>query len=224
MIDEIRIIDRVYSDPEAVRAHALEQPFEKSGNYPGNRTAPVVGADSELLKTTLEAWLGHSISYWPQEENSCYQLCLDGSQTWVHHDETQWGAVLFLTPDAIVERVEEDMEERHGIGFYRRWVLDGPTPLDSDWIFDGHDSPDWNLVQTSPDDWETVVEVSGMFNRLVAFRGNYYHRSLIAGFGDTPETGRLTQVFFWDSEDQPPINPGKQTHPAKARRRKKKRR
>jgi len=33
---------------------------------------------------------------------------------------------------------------------------------------------------------------------LVLYRGDLFHRSLISGFGDDVDTGRLTQVFFFD--------------------------
>ncbi len=195
MIDEIRIIDRVYLDPDSVREYALAQPFESQGNFPGYRTAPASAADRELLKTTLEAWLTQTITHWPQKENTCYQLCLEGDQTWVHHDKTEWAGVLFLTPDDVARRAEEEHGQRHGIGFYRKRGTENSAA--SDWIYDGEGTVDWNQ-DSAPEDWETIVEVSGLYNRLVAFRAGYYHRSLLPGFGDAPETGRLTQVFFWN--------------------------
>ena len=43
------------------------------------------------------------------------------------------------------------------------------------------------------------IAVGNVYNRLVAYRGNMlYHRSIVPGFGDSVETGRLTQVFFFD--------------------------
>ena len=43
------------------------------------------------------------------------------------------------------------------------------------------------------------VAVGNMYNRLVAYRGKMmYHRSIVPGFGDSLETGRLTQVLFFD--------------------------
>lgn len=38
------------------------------------------------------------------------------------------------------------------------------------------------------------------YNRLVLYRGNkLHHRSMISGFGDSIENGRLTQVFFFNT-------------------------
>tara|TARA_B100001250_G_C19533828_1_gene671631 strand:- start:211 stop:708 length:498 start_codon:yes stop_codon:yes gene_type:complete len=53
-------------------------------------------------------------------------------------------------------------------------------------------------IYESPDS-DMNVAVGNMYNRLVAYRGKMmYHRSIVPGFGDSLETGRLTQVFFFD--------------------------
>ena len=49
-------------------------------------------------------------------------------------------------------------------------------------------------------DFELVDAVANVYNRLILYRGDAYHRSLLSGFGNTLETGRLTQVFFFDLE------------------------
>jgi hypothetical protein len=41
--------------------------------------------------------------------------------------------------------------------------------------------------------------MGNVYNRLILYRGTLYHRSMIPGFGDSVETGRLTQVFFFDT-------------------------
>lgn len=51
------------------------------------------------------------------------------------------------------------------------------------------------------DSYDNLITMIGnVYNRLVLYRGNLFHRSIIPGFGDTIETGRLTQVFFFDEE------------------------
>ena len=43
------------------------------------------------------------------------------------------------------------------------------------------------------------IGVGNVYNRLVAYRGKVlYHRSILPGFGNTLETSRLTQTFFFD--------------------------
>ena len=36
---------------------------------------------------------------------------------------------------------------------------------------------------------------------FININGDLLHRSIVPGFGDTPETGRLTQVFFFDHDE-----------------------
>jgi hypothetical protein len=45
-----------------------------------------------------------------------------------------------------------------------------------------------------------VTTIGNIYNRLVLYKGNINHSSMIPGFGNSPETGRLTQVFFFNAE------------------------
>ena len=48
-------------------------------------------------------------------------------------------------------------------------------------------------------DHDMNIAVGNIYNRLVAYRGKVlYHRSILPGFGNTLETSRLTQTFFFD--------------------------
>jgi len=49
------------------------------------------------------------------------------------------------------------------------------------------------------EDKKLVTMIGNVYNRLVLYRGTLYHRSMIPGFGDSVNTGRLTQVFFFDT-------------------------
>ena len=53
-------------------------------------------------------------------------------------------------------------------------------------------------IYESPDT-DMNIGVGNIYNRLVAYRGKVlYHRSILPGFGNTLETSRLTQTFFFD--------------------------
>ena len=53
-------------------------------------------------------------------------------------------------------------------------------------------------IWESPDA-DMNIGVGNVYNRLVAYRGKVlYHRSILPGFGNTLETSRLTQTFFFD--------------------------
>ena len=47
--------------------------------------------------------------------------------------------------------------------------------------------------------WELVNEVHNIYNRLILFRSDQWHAPMNY-FGCDNETGRLTQVFFFTTE------------------------
>lgn len=52
-------------------------------------------------------------------------------------------------------------------------------------------------------EFELQDAIANIYNRLILYRGDMLHSSLLPGFGNTPETGRLTQVFFFNTNKQP---------------------
>lgn len=48
--------------------------------------------------------------------------------------------------------------------------------------------------------WVLVTAMGNVYNRLVIYKGNLYHQSMMSGFGNSVDTGRLTQVFFFEVE------------------------
>ena len=47
--------------------------------------------------------------------------------------------------------------------------------------------------------WQKVDTVGNVFNRLILFNSNRFHMSMDY-FGDSKETGRLFQLFFFSTE------------------------
>jgi hypothetical protein len=191
MIDQMIVLDDFYNDPDQVRNFALSQEFKVEGNYPGLRTDPATPEHSMYLKSFFEDSVLHrKITYWNTEDhNTCFQYTVEGNTTWVHHDETHWAGVVYLTPNAPIG---------YGTSIYSHKETD---------IYQ------WDSIKDSESDfnhtagllgdldkWEPELIVGNRYNRLVLYRGSLYHRSTIPGFGNCPETGRLFQVFFFDTE------------------------
>jgi hypothetical protein len=59
------------------------------------------------------------------------------------------------------------------------------------------------FTETKPGEFELQDAIANKYNRLVLYRGDLLHRSLLSGFGNSVETGRLTQVFFFDIDGDP---------------------
>lgn len=48
-------------------------------------------------------------------------------------------------------------------------------------------------------DWKLITGIGNIYNRLALYRGTHFHRSIVPGFGTNKETGRLTQLFFFNT-------------------------
>lgn len=189
---KLYLIDNFLENPDQTREMALEMRYDFIADYPGMRSNGLNAEDSLIFKNKFEKILNVRITRWDmfdgnksQHMNTCYQLCLLNEKTWVHHDYTDWAAVLYLTPNA-------DMDS--GTGFFRH-IKTGAT----EWK---KNDPTTDLNKTESmykmDEWEIVAEVKNIYNRLILYKANQYHRSMKPGFGNNYLNGRLTQVFFFD--------------------------
>ncbi len=97
------ITDDFYQNPDEVRAFALAQPFEVSGNYPGFRTKPWLPDDLKESMQWIIQHAGGKITHWFEDSGytGAFQICTAKDRTWIHADSfNTWAAVCYLTPDA----------------------------------------------------------------------------------------------------------------------------
>ena len=55
----------------------------------------------------------------------------------------------------------------------------------------------WKDCQSN-NSWQLVDKIGNVFNRLVLYRGDLFHKPL-KSFGNDLQSGRLVQVFFFDT-------------------------
>jgi hypothetical protein len=191
MNNDIIVINNFYDDPYKIREYALSLRYPVISEIPGQRS---MGVDDELnleLKSKFENILGKSLSQWQpfrkmgQLENTCFQSINEGETNWVHHDGTDWAAVLYLTPDA-------DPDSGTGLFTHIETGISQFDPTNPTTDLNNHED------RFNDKKWRLNLEIKNQFNRLVLYRGTYYHRSMIAGFGNNYINGRLTQVFFFN--------------------------
>jgi hypothetical protein len=178
------VTDDFYQDPDSVRAYALSQPFEVSGNYPGTRTKPWLPDELKQSIQYIVQNAGGKITHWFEGTGytGAFQICTAKDRTWIHADSFNgWAAVCYLTPDAPLSS---------GTALYR-WKetkedmrTDNTAPY-----YDGYDYTKWEMTDY----------VANKYNRIVLYRGNLYHASLDY-FGSDKENGRLFQTFFFNTE------------------------
>ena len=182
MLDGLYIFEDFYENPDQIRDYALTLVFNVKGNYPGLRTEAYYEEHRSYLKKFFEEnVLKQKINYWPGGYNTAFQYTTKEDTTWIHHDDTTWAGILYLTPDAPVES---------GTSFHRHKDTG---------IFCWDRTEDTDLKTNKKKEWEEIAFVGNIYNRLIVYRGGYYHRSKVAGFGTDKSDGRLFQTFFFDT-------------------------
>lgn len=187
------IIDNFYSNPDEVREFALAQDYSVTGNFPGARTEPFL---NDSVKEYIEKHivpLHGKITWLNTEYTGAFQYTTARNRSWIHADENnKWAGVLYLTPNAPLTG---------GTGLFRHkatGLSEIPRNLDGsinqeliDKIYD--DSQDMTK-------WEMTDFVGNVYNRLVIYKGDFFHSSLDY-FGKDLYDGRLFQTFFFDTEN-----------------------
>jgi hypothetical protein len=100
----------------------------------------------------------------------------------------------------------------------KEWVQDSfrfqlCTTTDSTWVH--KDTSEWAavlyLTPCAPleagtglyigdeSNWMLETAIGNVYNRLALYRGTLPHQSILPGFGNSKDTARLTQVFFFNT-------------------------
>ena len=189
------IVDDFYNNVDEVRKFALSQPFDVKGNYPGVRTGCLINDSTrENIQKIVEPHGGKIVDWLESDEyTGSFQMATSRERTWVHSDNVNnsyvhdspnyWGGVLYLNPDAPLEG---------GTSFYRSKVNKSIYNHNYDHLASDVYSQDMTK-------WDIATEVKNIYNRLILFCGDQWHSSSTY-FGHDNETGRLTQVFFFNTE------------------------
>jgi len=195
----VTIVDNFYEDPYSIREYALRQQFTKcpTGHWPGIRSNSLHNLnnrmDQEFIQRVLYLFFDLQKDVLSANFDINFQL-IDQSyeEGWVHRDDsTTFAGVVYLTPDAPVDcgtslysRIGPDdkgfdMTEKHK--FYNK------EPIDITNYRKVRDTHNGQFIKT--------LDIGNVFNRLVVYPGNLYHRES-KFFGSSTNNSRLTQVFF----------------------------
>lgn len=179
-VPTILVIDDFLKDPYEYRKFALSQEFHVKGNYPGLRTESF---RTDEIKSFFEKILNARISYWPDGYNGSFQVVTEKQRTWWHRDKTDYSTLLYLSPNA-------PASAGTSIYVHKKLGISLETPETAKELSDD---------SNNHEAWELVDKIGYKFNRLVLFCGRYTHRA-DGYFGSCKDTGRLTQVFFYDAQ------------------------
>lgn len=176
--NNVVIMDNVLNNPDNLREFALLQQFDVTGNYPGVRTKSFA---DDNHKAFFEKALGMTITYWPDGYNGSFQLITEDKKTWIHRDKTDYSAILYLTPDHLVKG-------------------DCGTTIYKNLLTNSTDEDELNKYTYDEKAWEIQDKIGYKYNRLVIFSGKRLSHMASGYCGNTPETGRLIQIFFFDAK------------------------
>ena len=183
------IIDNFLDDPDRIRIDALSLGFDRiRESVPGVRSSSALVGDHQTeVETKIKTILGGEIVWDWTQASFKFQSCQEGTETWIHRDspekhQGEWSGILYLNPNP---------NHDSGTACY----------LSKEICYQYHLSR--NAPESSPEDYEQypVIDMGAgnVYNRLVLYRGKYLdHSSIKPGFGETLETSRLTQTFWFD--------------------------
>jgi hypothetical protein len=192
-------IDNIYDDPYSVRDHALTceyLPNNTSHSHPyGN--APFPGKMSKeffyqsMIDLKVSKLLGKNAIQLRSENSAKFRISKaeDLSRNIVHVDSTDstvYAGVLYLnTPEQTTGGIPGTILYKHKSGLN---IVNDQKQYNEIILKD----QDKDLSYWTP---ELISYIT--WNRLIVYPANYFH-GIGPTFGDTDDTARLVQVFFWE--------------------------
>lgn len=176
------VVDNFYSNPDEIRNFALNQvQYEQDLRwYKGLRSKTWHRPFG--IKEAFESIIGEKINHFEGAYNGVFQLMYSSDPQVYHYDVQKWAAMIYLTPDAPLESGTRLHRSRRNLTRHR----DEPGSDDA-FRGDFYDSTQFDISDAA----------ANIYNRLVVMDAGCYH-SAGPYFGNTPETGRLTHLFFFD--------------------------
>lgn len=176
------IVDNFYRDPYTIREIALTMEYVNDLRYyKGLRSKQTYR--SQEIKTYFEQIIGETITDWDNHGfNGCFQITTAEDPQVYHCDTQKWAAMIYLTPNAPADsgtrlHVHKETGLHHGLESEIGNAFSGG-------FFDSTK-------------FDTVALAGNVFNRLVIMDARHIH-SAGTYFGNSKETGRLVQLFFFD--------------------------
>jgi tetratricopeptide (TPR) repeat protein len=211
---DLHVVDDFLPDPLAYRAQALSLPFRErhytGQNYPGIQTD---GYPCQPMMERIAAVLGRTIKFM-SPDNGSYRLSFFDSlaRTDIHVDNeagdnfNYYVGVLYLNPPEQC-RGGTTFWKHLPTGWERRPVdtevhaagYPGFKAFQERWL-PNRQVTEFNKLKVQRQAWQSVLEVPMQQNRLILYRGHYFH-SISEVFGTSREDGRLVQLFFFEVPD-----------------------
>jgi hypothetical protein len=205
--DRTIVVDNFYAHPAAVRERALRSQYADISptDYPGFASRMTI--DSQSLRRRFAELVGSELNVDAARFTwGGFRFITEKSArgSKVHADTAvDWAGMVYLTPDAPMSA---------GTGFFKHKPSGFDTPptdrqARSLGYCDAAHFDDAVIRQDKADfsKWELIGQVEPVYNRLVLFRGGEQYHAPLGGCGDSPETARLTHIFFFNVVPDPGV-------------------
>lgn len=203
----IYIVDDFYPNPDEIRRKALELEFKdgqtkgKKVNHPGARAFNPWYDNMIYLRNRWETITNKkAVEFKYGWSNGAFNIGYKKQHlfNWVHGDHTEdrskehmfWAAVIYLTPNPMSCTGTVFLEHKR-TKVIRQYENDAPATGESFKQFIG---------SKAEQDWKPHITVENRYNRCLVYDGTLFHAPRLSSFGHNKETGRLTQLGFWQSE------------------------
>lgn len=200
MRSRVIIVDDFYANPDAVRARGLQSRYADISptDFPGY--ASKLSIESQSLEARFSELVGARLNIDSARFTwGGFRFITEesGKGAKVHADvAVDWAGMVYLTRGAPMNL---------GTAFYRHRKTGFETPptdrqaralgyADASEFADEVIRPDMHDLSK----WERVAHIAPLYNRLILFRGGEFYHAPLGGCGDSPETARLTHIFFFN--------------------------
>ena len=225
----IYVIDDFYPNPDEVREKALELKY-KSGistlpngrvNHPGSRatTNHLTGwyhANRIYLRNRWQQIVNEKTTAFTRIGSNCaFNLGLEDKEnrfSWIHSDDgmapqarakyTMWACVIYLSPNPPPRTGTLLFENPNGSIYDDQMLGHKDEMKDKAKYYPPIRENYWDNPVAFDKNWKVHLNVANRYNRMVMYNGHMLHAPEDAGYGTTKETGRLTQIGFWFSEQR----------------------
>jgi Family of unknown function (DUF6445) len=209
---DLHILDDFLPDPVSAREMALQLPYHAlrytGQNYPGQQTD---GQPCGAIMQAIANQLGKTIKYISPDNGSCrISFANSVAQSDIHVDNetgeqfTSYAAVLYFNLPEQCQSGTRFWQHRES-GWQRRWpeAMVREAGYASFKAFQQRCLPKntaataFNAMAQQRSQWQAILEVPMRCNRLILYRGDFFH-SIGEVFGTDMQDGRLVQLFFFD--------------------------
>ena len=221
------VIDNFYENPLEVREFALKQQF-MSSHLPRYHTKSFSNLELyNRIQNIVFQFAGKITKFYIPDKNNKFDDTLPDTSLpseLVDHDVTNGSFIVGLDshiPWRHVDRPHEDHPNADSPTDSQKDIIDEPkgwagliylTPFPPNntgtlIVKPLEKTTQLNInidtsraISLDKTKWETIDTIGNVFNRLVLYRSNKQYHTADHNFGDNLENGRLTQLFFFDTE------------------------